>query len=128
MGRTLVTDEGVPLGFGGVYLDENGKGEAVAIVFFYGGPNQYFARKYLTMVMRGVAQSAQILKDMGFKYLYAIADENIPDSDKFIEWAGGVRIEETDPHGPIYQIEVDGILAKFKMEPRAGFEPARKPS
>jgi hypothetical protein len=114
MGRTLVCCEGTPLGFGGIYLDENGKGEAVAIVYFYGGPQQIFARKYLVMVMRGVAQTAQVLKDMGFQYLYAVADQDVPDSDKFIEWAGGVRIEETDPHGPIYQIPVDTLLAKFK--------------
>ncbi len=114
MGNTLITVDGTPLGFGGVYLDENGKGEAVAIVFFYGGPNQYFARKYLTMVMRGVAKSAKVLKDMGFKVLYAIADRDVPDADKFIEWVGGVVVEETDPHGPTYAIEVDTILAKFK--------------
>lgn len=66
------------------------------------------------MVMRGVAQSAQIMKDMGFQRLYAIADRNVPDSDKFIEWAGGKWIEEADPNGPTYELEIDAILAKFK--------------
>ncbi len=114
MGRTLIAGDGTPLGFGGVYLDENGKGEAVAIAFFFGGPNQYFARKYLVMVMRGIAQCAQIFKDMEFQFLYAVADVNVPDADKFIEWIGGVRIEEADAHGSIYQIPINSLLEKFK--------------
>lgn len=110
LGRTLISSEGTPLGFGGVYFDENAKGEAVAIVFFYGGPNQYFAQKYLVMVIRGITESAKILKDMGFKTLYAVADKKIPASVKFIEWAGGERVEEEcDAHGPIYAISMDKI-------------------
>lgn len=109
MGHTLLSARGTPLGFGGVYFDENGEGECVVIVFFYGGPNGYFMRKYLPMIMRKFRDTCQTLLDMGITRIYAIADCRVPESVKFIDWMGGKLLDADDPAGPVYGIDVAEI-------------------
>lgn len=110
LGRTLVADDGTPLGFGGAYFDENGKGEAVVVAFFYGGPNQYFAHKYITMVLRGIIDSVRVLLSMGITQIYCVADRSIPDSEKFVQWLGAERMPDAeDPNGAIYRLNLEKL-------------------
>lgn len=109
LGRTLISPDQTPLGFGGAYFDKNAAGQTVAIGFFYGGPNGYFVRKYLPSVMRAMRDCAEILVGMGAKHVYAVADRRVPEACKFIEWMGGKRIEADDPHGPVYEIPLDKL-------------------
>ena len=105
LGRTLLAADGTPLGFSGVYFDENGKGEAVAIVFFYGGPNQYFMKKYLTLALRGMSETVRQLVEMGIENAYCVADLRVPGAVKFVEWVGGELIDGvTNPNGPVYRL------------------------
>lgn len=104
IGKTLLSASGKPLGFGGVYFDENGEGQCVVIAFFYGGPNGYFVRKYLPLVMRGFRDTAEVLIDMGIETVYAVADQSIPNADQFIHWIGGELLDANDPSGPVYGI------------------------
>ena len=106
IGRTLISASGTPLGFGGVYFDENGDGMCVAIAFFYGGPNGYFMRKYLPLALRAFRETCQVLVGMGIETVYAVADCRVPEADKFIEWMNGRLVDATDPHGPIYAIDL----------------------
>jgi hypothetical protein len=101
VGKTLISASGKPLGFGGVYFDENGEGQCVVIAYFYGGPNNFFMRKYLPLALRGFRDTCQILIGMGIEKVYAIADSNIPEADKFIKWMNGVQVGEEE-NGPIY--------------------------
>lgn len=110
MGRTLIADDGTPLGFGGVYFDENTKGDVVIVAFFYGGPNQYFAHKYITMVLRGMIDSIRTMQEMGITQIYCVADRRIPGSEKFVEWLGAELVPDgEDPNGAIYLIKFDKI-------------------
>ncbi len=119
LGRTLVAPDQKPLGFCGVYFDENGAGQAVVIAFFYGGPNGYFMRKYLPLVMRGMTEVIEILIGMGIETIYAVADSRVPEADRFLMWLGGSPIGEDDPSGPLYAIylpDVPAIKRKFTKE------------
>lgn len=114
IGRTLVASDGTPLGFGAVYFAKNAVGEDVAVVVFYGGPNQYFLRKYLPMILRGMTEFAQILRHMGVTHAYAVCDQRVPGSEKFVRWLGGELVPEAeDPNGPIYKLNFE----KFKLTP-----------
>lgn len=115
LGRTLVAADGTPLGFCAIYFKENDKGEAVAIIVFYGGPNQYFMRKYLPMALRGMSECVQQLRDMGVSHAYAVCDERVPDADRFIQWAGGEKVENAeDPNGDVYVIYFDRMKLNRK--------------
>jgi hypothetical protein len=108
MGRTLIASDGTPLGFSAVYFKENGKGEAVAIVVFYGGPNQYFMRKYLPMILRGMTECVHILKRIGVTHVYAVCDRRVPDAEKFVRWMGGEILPDAeDPNGPVAILHLD---------------------
>jgi hypothetical protein len=106
MGNTLVSASGRPLGFGGVYFDENGAGECVVIAFFYGGPNGYFMRRYLPLIMRNFRDIIDRLRGMGIERVYAIADTKIPEADRFIHWMNGKLVDADDPAGPVYEINL----------------------
>src|SRR5688572_25612158 len=69
-GQTLLSVEGAPLGFGGVYTQPNEKGEPVAIAFFYGGPNQIFMRKYIKLALRALGEVFADLARMGVTHIY----------------------------------------------------------
>lgn len=103
IGKTLLSAKGTPLGFGGVYFDENGEGQCVVIAFFYGGPNGYFMRKYLPLALRGFRDTCLILREMGIERVYAVADSNIPEADKFIKWMNGVQVGEEE-NGPVFAV------------------------
>ena len=108
LGKTLIGADGTPLGFGGVYFDENGDGQCVAMAFFYGGPNGYFVRKYLPLVMRCFRDTAKTLIEMGVGIVYAIADKKIPDACRLIAWMGGELVPDAhDPSGDIYLVRLE---------------------
>lgn len=109
IGKTLISASGKPLGFGGVYFDENGDGQCVVIAFFYGGPNGYFMRKYLPLALRGFQETVEVLIDIGIKTVYAIADRGVPDADKFIRWMKGRLLDANDPNGEVYAIDLAEI-------------------
>lgn len=101
---------GNPLGFGGAYFEENERGETIVIVFFYGGPNGYFAKKYLPLVIRTIYESAKALTEMSVETVYAVCDRRVEGAEKFIRWAGGQRVDGADdPHGPIYAIKLSDL-------------------
>lgn len=108
LGRTLIADDGTPLGFCGVHFQENGEGQSVGIIFFYGGPNGYFMKKYLSLALRGMRECAEILKNMGVTHAYCVADCRIPRADYFIKWMGGELVPEAeDPNGDVYVLRFD---------------------
>ena len=105
MGRTVISADGTPLGFAATYFKPNGKGDAVAIVVFYGGPNQYFMKKYLPMALRGMKECVEILMHMGITHAYAVCDRQVPDAERFIKWAGGELVPEAqDPNGQVFKL------------------------
>jgi hypothetical protein len=103
-GMTLISDTGYPLGFGGVYFENNAGGELIAIAFFYGGPNQIFARKYIKQALRGMQRVFGTLIDMGVSTVYACVDKHIERSETLARWLGAVPTGDSQEQGDIYAI------------------------
>jgi hypothetical protein len=114
-GQTLLSAEGAPIGFGGVYTQPNDKGEPVAIAFFYGGPNQIFMRKYIKLALRAFAEVFADLARMGVTHIYAIADKRIERSVTLARWLGGTPTGDSQEEGELYVFDPRTTpLARFQ--------------
>lgn len=105
-GQTLISDIGYPLGFGGVFFQPNGAGEALAVAFFHGGPNQIFVRKYLKLAVRGMRNVFLTMREMGVQHVYMVADKRIEKSDTLARWLGGVPTGHEQDEGPLYIVPI----------------------
>lgn len=99
-------DAGFPLGIGGAYFTKNATGDDVIIVFFHGGPNQIFVRKYPKWAMRAMALTFRKLHAMGAQQVYACADRTLPRSEAMLRWLGGSPVGVEQAEGEIYSIEL----------------------
>lgn len=106
IGLTLISDDGHPLGFGGVYFDKNAHNQDVAIAFFYGGPNQIFARKYLKQALIGMQRVFRRLMELGVNHVYACVDKRIDRSDTLARWLGGQPTGASQDEGEVYAFEL----------------------
>lgn len=105
-GLTLMASGALPLGFGGVYFDNNSDGHDVAVAFFYGGPNQVFARKYLKLALTAMQRIFRRLIEIGCITVYACVDKNIPKSDTLALWLGGKPTGFRQDEGEIYVFDL----------------------
>ncbi len=97
----------MPLAFGGVYFLPNERGESIAVLFFYGGPNRVFIRKYPKLVLQGIREGLLELRDMGGVCLYALADKTIEKSEDFLRRLGGEPLEgHEQPEGRLFAIQL----------------------
>lgn len=102
-GIALLSD-GWPLGFGGVFFQKNEQGDDIAVLFFYGGPNQVFVKKYIKLALRGMQMVFQKLLDMGVLHVYAVADKRVPRSETLARWLGGTPVGVSQDEGELYVI------------------------
>lgn len=105
-GQTLLSAGGLPLGFGGVFFQPNGEGEALAVAFFYGGPNQIFVRKYIKLAVRGMGIVFRTMHEMGVQHVYMVADRRIEKSDTLARWLGGTPTGHEQGEGPLYIVPI----------------------
>jgi hypothetical protein len=104
IGRTLITDGGFVLGFGGVFFQKNEHGDAVAVLFFYGGPNQVFVRKYIKLALKGMQSLFFKLIELGVFHVYTVADRRIDKSVSLVRWLGGTPTGHEQEEGEVYVI------------------------
>ncbi len=102
IGLTLLSDDSHPLGFGGAYFDKNQHGDEVAVAFFYGGPNQIFARKYIKQALTGMQRVFRRLIELGVNHVYACVDKSIDKSDTLARWLGGEPTGFSQEQGEVY--------------------------
>jgi hypothetical protein len=108
LGITLVSN-GVPLGFGGVFFQKNQDGDDVAVLFFHGGPNQIFVKKYKKLALIGMRMLFTRLRDMGVHTAYAIADKRIEKSANLTRWLGGYATGLSQDEGDLYAIPIASV-------------------
>ena len=97
LGRSMVDDRFIPLGFALAYFEPSG---LVSIHAHFG---QWF-RKYPKDILRGLKHTIDELRDMGIKDVYTAVDIGIDGAFTLVEWLGGVPTGDQHEIGPIYKM------------------------
>jgi hypothetical protein len=99
----------LPLGFGGVYFENNDNNECVAIVFLYGGPSEIYLKKYIVNAVREILYFSKRLIDLGVNTVYAVSDKRIKNADKLLKWAGAKPTGKYEENGQIWAVTLNDV-------------------